>query len=146
GRPVLEEAAAVIPTIGRLPGIDGKAKMSKSQGNAILLSAQPDEIRQAVRQMYTDPKHLRACDPGTVEGNVVFTYLDAFDEDAATVAELKAQYRRGGLGDMAVKQRLEAVLQALLAPIRERRAVLARDPGYVLDLLREGTRKARAVT
>lgn len=146
GRPVLVEAEAIIPQVGRLPGIDGKAKMSKSQGNAILLSASDDEIRRAVRMMYTDPNHLRASDPGTVEGNVVFTYLDAFDDDQAGVADLKARYRRGGLGDIAVKQRLEAILQELLAPIRERRAAYARDPAYVMDVLREGTTKARAVT
>lgn len=146
GRAVLTEAEAVIPKVGRLPGIDGKAKMSKSQGNAIALSASPDDIRRAVHLMYTDPKHLRAGDPGAVEGNVVFTYLDAFDADQIGVAELKAHYRRGGLGDSAVKQRLEAVLQGLLAPIRERRAECARYPDYVLDVLREGTMKARAVT
>jgi len=146
GRAVLTEAEAVIPKVGRLPGIDGKAKMSKSQGNAIALSASPDDIRRAVHLMYTDPKHLRAGDPGAVEGNVVFTYLDAFDADQTAVAELKAHYRRGGLGDSAVKQRLEAVLQGLLAPIRERRAECARYPDYVLDVLREGTMKARAVT
>jgi tryptophanyl-tRNA synthetase len=146
GRSVLVEAEAVIPKIGRLPGIDGKAKMSKSQGNALPLSASPDDIKRAVHQMYTDPNHLRASDPGTVEGNVVFTWLDAFDADEAGVAELKTHYRRGGLGDVAVKQRLEAVLQELLAPIRERRAECARDPDYVLDVLREGTRQARAVT
>jgi tryptophanyl-tRNA synthetase len=146
GRAVLTEAEAVIPKVGRLPGIDGKAKMSKSQGNAIALSASPDDIRRAVHLMYTDPKHLRAGDPGVVEGNVVFTYLDAFDADETAVAELKAHYRRGGLGDSAVKQRLEAVLQGLLAPIRERRAECARYPDYVLDILREGTMKARAVT
>ena len=146
GRDVLVEAQAVIPRVGRLPGIDGKAKMSKSQGNTILLSATPDEIRQAVRQMYTDPDHLRASDPGKVEGNVVFTYLDAFDDDESAVTELKAQYRRGGLGDMAVKRRLESILQELLAPIRERRSAYARDPEYALDLLRTGTTKAKAVT
>lgn len=146
GRAVLVEADAVIPKVGRLPGIDGKAKMSKSQGNAILLSSSPDEIKRAVHMMYTDPNHLRASAPGTVEGNVVFTYLDAFDSDEATVAELKAHYRRGGLGDVAVKQRLEALLQNLLAPIRERRAALARDPDTVLDVLREGTTKAHAIT
>jgi tryptophanyl-tRNA synthetase len=146
GRDVLVEAEAVIPRIGRLPGIDGKSKMSKSQGNAISLSASSDEIRQAVHRMYTDPGHLRASDPGTVEGNVVFTYLDAFDEDESAVAELKEQYRRGGLGDMAVKRRLEAILQELLAPIRERRSAYARDMTYVLDILRTGTSKARAVT
>ena len=96
--------------------------------------------------MYTDPNHLRASDPGTVEGNVAFTYLDAFDEDRAAVTELKARYRRGGLGDMAVKRRLEAILKDLLAPIRERRAFFARNPEDVLDILREGSRTARAVT
>jgi len=145
GRNVLVEAEALIPRFGRLPGIDGKAKMSKSQGNAILLSAEAAAIREAVHRMYTDPKHLCASDPGTVEGNVVFTYLDAFDENEADVAELKARYRRGGLGDMAVKRRLEAIL-LLLAPIRERRAVYARKPEYLLDVLREGTKKARTIT
>jgi tryptophanyl-tRNA synthetase len=146
GWTVLVEAQALIPKVGRLPGIDGKAKMSKSQGNAIPLSASPDEIGSAVHRMYTDPNHLRASDPGTVEGNVVFTYLDAFDPDDAAVAGLKAHYRRGGLGDMAVKRRLEAVLQALLAPVRERRAELARRPDDVLAVLRDGTARARAVT
>jgi len=146
GRNILPEARALIPPVGRLPGIDGKGKMSKSQGNALPLSSTPDEIRNAVRRMYTDPNHLRTCDPGTVEGNVVFTYLDAFDEDKAAVEELKAQYRRGGLADSIVKRRLEDVLQTLLAPIRERRAALAREPGYVLDLLRAGTLAARERT
>jgi len=144
GHNVLVEAEALIPRVGRLPGIDGKAKMSKSQGNAILL--EPEAIREAVHRMYTDPNHIRASDPGTVEGNVVFTYLDAFDENEADLAELKTRYRRGGLGDMTVKRRLEAILQGLLAPIRERRAAYAGKPGYVLDVLQEGTKKARAVT
>jgi tryptophanyl-tRNA synthetase len=144
--PVLIEAQALIPTMGRLPGVDGKAKMSKSQGNSIPLSSSPDAIRDAVKRMYTDPNHLRASDPGTVEGNMVFTYLDAFDEDAVTVERLKAEYRAGGLGDMVVKRRLEEQLQALIAPMRERREQLARDPGYVFDLLRAGTERAKAVT
>ena len=97
GAAILPEAEAVIPTSGRLPGIDGKAKMSKSGGNAIPLSAAPDAISAAVRAMFTDPGHLRVEDPGEVEGNVVFAYLDAFDEDTAAVADLKARYRRGGL-------------------------------------------------
>jgi tryptophanyl-tRNA synthetase len=146
GRDVLPQAQALIPPVGRLPGVDGKAKMSKSQGNAILLSATPDQIRDAVRRMYTDPNHLRASDPGMIEGNVVFTYLDAFDEDHATVEELKAHYRRGGLGDAVVKRRLEDILQALLAPIRERRAAWARNTGDVLDILRTGTQVARETT
>ncbi|WFU03608.1 tryptophan--tRNA ligase [Rhizobium sp. CB3171] len=146
GREVLPEAEAMIPTVGRLPGVDGKAKMSKSQGNAIPLSVSPDDIRQAVRRMYTDPAHLRAADPGKVEGNVVFTYLDAFAEDRTFVEELKERYRRGGLGDMVVKQHLEDILQALLAPIRERRAHYAADPGYTLEVLRQGTLRARQRT
>jgi tryptophanyl-tRNA synthetase len=146
GRDVLPEARALIPAVGRLPGVDGKAKMSKSQGNAIPLSASPDEISSAVRRMFTDPDHLRAADPGKIEGNVVFTYLDAFDEDQAAVEAFKVHYRRGGLGDTEVKRRLNDVLQALMAPIRERRAVLARDPGYVLSVLRQGTLRARRRT
>ena len=146
GRNVLPEARALIAEVGRLPGVDGKAKMSKSQGNAILLSASPDDIRNAVRRMYTDPAHLCATDPGKVEGNVVFTYLDAFDEDRPAVEELKARYRKGGLGDVAVKRRLEDLLQDVLAPIRVRREQFGRDPGFVIDMLRQGTRTARERT
>src|SRR3984893_11265762 len=146
GRVILPEAKAVIPQAGRLPGVDGKAKMSKSGGNAIALSASPDEIAAAVTAMFTDPNHLRVEDPGHVEGNVVFTYLDAFDEDSTTLEELKAQYRRGGLGDSKIKRRLEDLLQALIGPIRERRAQLAQDPANVLDVIRSGTEKARSRT
>ncbi len=112
GRPLLPEAEAIIPRAGRLPGVDGRAKMSKSAGNAIALSASPDDISAAVRAMFTDPDHLRITDPGKVEGNVVFTYLDAFDDDHDAVEELKARYRHGGLGDATVKRRLDDVLQA----------------------------------
>ena len=146
GRRVLPEAQALIPPAGRLPGADGKTKMSKSSGNAIALSASPEQITLAVRSMFTDPDHLRIEDPGRVEGNVVFTYLDAFDEDSAALQELKAQYRHGGLGDSKIKRRLEDILQALLAPIRERRAHLSADPGYVLDVIRVGTGKAQRRT
>jgi tryptophanyl-tRNA synthetase len=146
GRAILPEAHAVIPQIGRLPGVDGKAKMSKSGGNAIVLSASPDEIKAAVKAMFTDPNHLRVEDPGCVEGNIVFTYLDAFDDDRTGLEELKTQYRRGGLGDSRIKRRLEDLLQALIAPIRQRRAQLARDPAYVLDAIRSGTEKARRRT
>jgi tryptophanyl-tRNA synthetase len=146
GQDVLPEARALIPRIGRLPGIDGKSKMSKSQGNSIPLSATPDEISEAVRRMFTDPNHLRSADPGRVEGNVVFTYLDAFDEDQAAVDALKEHYRRGGLGDMVVKHRLNDILQATLAPIRARREALARDPRYVLGILRQGTASGRHET
>lgn len=146
GHDLLPEARALIPRVGRLPGVDGKAKMSKSQGNAIPLSSSDADIAAAVRRMYTDPDHLRASDPGRVEGNVVFTYLDAFDDDPDAVEDLKAHYRRGGLGDVAVKRRLEDALKTLLEPIRDRRAAFARDPGLVMDILRTGTRKARLLT
>ena len=146
GVDVLPEARALISRIGRLPGIDGKGKMSKSQGNAIPLSATADEIRESVRRMFTDPNHIKASDPGSIEGNVVFAYLDAFDEDHVAVEDLKARYIRGGLGDSLVKKRLEDVLQALLAPIRERRRALARDPGHVLHVVKRGTARAREVT
>lgn len=146
GRTLLPEAKALVPPLGRLPGVDGKAKMSKSQGNAIPLSASDGDIAAAVQRMYTDPNHLRASDPGRVEGNVVFTYLDAFDPEAEAVAELKAHYRRGGLGDMALKQRLTGILQSTIAPIRERRAALSRDLGWVMDILRTGVRRGREIT
>lgn len=146
GRAVLPEAKALIPATGRLPGVDGKAKMSKSQGNAISLSATDAEIAAAVQRMYTDPNHLRASDPGQVEGNVVFTYLDAFDPDAEAVAELKTTYRRGGLGDMVLKRRLTGILQAIVAPIRERRSKLAADPDTIMDILRSGAERGRQIT
>lgn len=146
GGEVLVEARALIPPIGRLPGIDGKAKMGKSQGNAISLSAGPDEICAAVQAMFIDPGHLRASDPGQVEGNVVFTYLDAFDDAPDEVAELKNRYRRGGLGDAVLKRRLEDKLQSVITPIRQRRSRLMADRGYLYRILREGTETARAVT
>lgn len=146
GRTLLPEAKALVPPLGRLPGVDGKAKMSKSQGNAIPLSASDADIAAAVQRMYTDPNHLRASDPGRVEGNVVFTYLDAFDPEMEAVAELKGQYRRGGLGDMALKQRLTGILQSTIAPIRERRAALSRDLDWVMDILRTGVRRGREIT
>jgi len=146
GRDVLPEAKAVVPALGRLPGVDGVAKMSKSLGNAICLSASAEEIKRAVRRMYTDPNHLKVSDPGRVEGNVVFTYLDAFDEDKEAVEDLKQHYRRGGLGDTTLKERLEFVLEALIAPIRARRAVLAQRPGDVFDVIKSGTATSRAVT
>jgi tryptophanyl-tRNA synthetase len=142
-REVLVEAKALVPAVGRLPGVDGKAKMSKSLGNAINLSATLDEISAAVRKIYTDPLHLRVQDPGHLEGNVAFTYLDAFDPDHAGLAELKAHYLRGGLADSLVKKRLEDILQELLAPIRERRRQLEQDRGHVLQLLKAGTATAR---
>ena len=137
----------------RLPGTDGKAKMSKSIGNCIYLSDCEKDVHDKVFDMYTDPGHLRATDPGKVEGNTVFTYLDAFAEDAdfekfnspyANLDEMKAHYRKGGLGDVAVKKFLNAVMQELLGPIRARRQEYAQDLPFVIDLLKKGTEQARA--
>jgi tryptophanyl-tRNA synthetase len=145
GCELLVETQALVPEIGRLPGIDGKTKMSKSLRNTINLNATPDEIRTAVKQVYTDPLHLRVEDPGHLEGNVAFIYLDAFDPDQAGLAAMKEHYVRGGLGDRVVKARLETCLQEFIAPIRARRRELEQDRGYVLQLLKEGTLKAREV-
>ena len=137
----------------RVPGIDGKAKMSKSLGNCIYLADKPEDIRTKVMGMFTDPNHLQVSDPGQTEGNPVFMYLDAFcnDEhfakylpDYANLDELKAHYQRGGLGDVKVKKFLNNVLQETLEPIRNRREELEKDPGYVMDVLRQGTQAAQA--
>ncbi|MBS3904348.1 MAG: tryptophan--tRNA ligase [Simkania sp.] len=142
---VLVEAEAMIPPVARLPGIDGKAKMSKSLGNAIYLSDAADVVTKKVKGMYTDPNHLRVEDPGQVEGNPVFTYLDAFDPDQEKLREMKEHYQRGGLGDSVVKKRLTEVLQAELEPIRQKRAIFAKDLGAVMEILRQGTKKAYEV-
>lgn len=140
---VLVEPEAVVPAVARLPGIDGKAKMGKSLGNAIFLSDSADDVAKKVKGMYTDPGHLRVEDPGKVEGNPVFTYLDAFGKDKAKIEELKAHYQRGGLGDSIVKRYLLEVLQEFLEPIRLKRKEFERDPVEVMRLLEEGTAKAR---
>jgi tryptophanyl-tRNA synthetase len=145
GGPVLVEPEALLGAVSRLPGTDGDAKMSKSLGNVINLSDPADAVARKVRGMFTDPRHLRVEDPGTVEGNPVFAYLDAFDPEPAAVAALKARYRAGGLGDVVVKARLTEVLDALLTPIRRRRAEWAQDLGEVGRLLDEGTARGRAV-
>lgn len=142
---VLVETEAVLSDAPRLPGTDGKEKMSKSLGNVISLSDSADEVCQKVKTMYTDPNHLRVEDPGTVEGNPVFAYLDAFDPDKEALEVMKDHYRRGGLGDVKVKKRLQEVLSAELDPIRARREEFAKDPGAVMQMLREGTEAARKV-
>jgi tryptophanyl-tRNA synthetase len=144
GRSVLPECLALLSATPRLPGIDGR-KASKSLGNAIPLVASDDEIRRLVHTMYTDPGHVRASDAGRVEGNVVFAYLEAFDPDQAAVAELETQYRHGGLGDVTLKRRLTEILQALIAPIRARRALYASDPAAVLEIIRAGSHRSRAI-
>jgi len=142
---LLVEPEALVSRVSRLPGIDGRSKMSKSLGNAIHLSDPPDVVRHKVMRMYTDPRHAKIDEPGEVEGNVVFTYLDAFETDAGALDSLKARYRAGGLGDVAVKHHLIEVLERLLAPIRLRRQELARDPDLVMRVLREGTERGRAL-
>ncbi len=138
----------------RLPGLDGKAKMSKSLGNCIYLSDEPEEIRKKIMSMYTDPNHLRVEDPGNTKDNPVFIYLDAFckDEDFAeflpeykNLDELKAHYERGGLGDVKVKKFLNNVIQRELAPIRERRKLWEQKTSEVYEILRKGTFEAKEV-
>ena len=153
--PVLVEPEIMLPenlTARRLPGTDGKEKMSKSLGNCIYLSDSADEVWQKVRSMYTDPTHLNVSDPGHVEGNAVFTYLDAFSTDAhfaqywseyQNLDELKDHYRRGGLGDMKCKKFLNQVLNEFLEPMRQRRHELEKDIPEVYNILRRGTEKAR---
>ena len=144
--PILRHCKALLSDVSRLPGIDGNAKMSKSLGNTLTLSASEEEIHRAVSAMYTDPNHLRVADPGQIEGNVVFTYLDAFHTDKTFVTEMKAHYQRGGLGDRQCKNELETCLQELLAPIRERRATYIQDKGMLLTLLRRGSELAHELT
>lgn len=146
GRSLLPHSKAMLSNTTRLPGIDGRAKASKSLGNAIALGSTAQELKDAVMAMYTDPGHLRVSDPGKVEGNVVFAHLDAFDPDKEEVEYLKTRYRAGGLGDMPLKRRLLEVLEKELAPIRERRFEAAARPDVLMDILREGTRSAIART
>ena len=162
--PVLVEPEILLPeeqACLRLPGTDGKAKMSKSLGNCIYLSDSAEEVNKKVKGMFTDPNHLQVCDPGNVECNTVFTYLDAFcrDEhfekfgscfvgkkvsfDFHTLDEVKAQYRAGGLGDMMIKNFLAAVLNDTLEPIRERRKALEQNIPYVYEILRQGSEIAQ---
>lgn len=138
----------------RLPGIDGKAKMSKSLNNCIYLSDSAEEVRQKVMSMYTDPDHIQVSDPGKIEGNCVFIYLDAFCKpehfekylpDYQNLEELKAHYQRGGLGDVKVKRFLNAILEEELAPIRERRKELEKRIPEIYDILKEGSKRAREV-
>lgn len=142
---VLVEPQALIAKTARLMGTDGANKMSKSLGNAIFLADSVDTIKKKVMSMYTDPQHIRVEDPGRVEGNMVFAYLDIFDPNQQEVAELKERYQKGGLGDVVLKRRLIDVLEALLGPIRKRREEFAKDPAYVKKVLMEGTKKTLAV-
>ncbi len=153
----LVEPKAVLPdneNSYRLVGTDGKAKMSKSLNNCIYLSDEPEEIKQKVFSMYTDPDHIHVQDPGKVEGNTVFTYLDVFSRpehfekylpEYKSLEELKAHYSRGGLGDMKIKKFLNEILQEFISPIRERRKEFAKNPDAIMKILYDGTMKARKV-
>jgi tryptophanyl-tRNA synthetase len=145
GADVLVEPQPLLTPFGRLPGLDGDKKMSKSLGNTIHLSDNADEVKKKVMKMYTDPKRVRADVPGTVEGNPVFVYHDAFNPNTAEVEDLKERYRAGKVGDVEVKSKLAAALNAHLDPIRERRAAVLARPDYLKELLFQGSRRARAV-
>jgi tryptophanyl-tRNA synthetase len=141
---IFVEPQALLTPTPRLPGLDNR-KMSKSYGNTIDLSDTADTVVQKVRQMYTDPKRVRADIPGTVEGNPVFVYHDAFNPNREEVDDLKSRYRAGRVGDVEVKTKLAAALNARLDPIRERRAAVLARPGYLRDVVIDGSRRARAV-
>jgi tryptophanyl-tRNA synthetase len=145
GTDVLVEPQPLLTSFARLPGLDGDKKMSKSLGNTIHLSDTADEVKKKVMRMYTDPKRVRADIPGTVEGNPVFTYHDAFNPNAAEVEDLKARYRAGTVGDVEVKTKLANALNAHLDPIRERRAAVLAKPDRLREILMEGSRRAQRV-
>ncbi|MDN2453927.1 tryptophan--tRNA ligase [Lactobacillus sp. UCMA15818] len=144
---VLVEPEGVFPEkgAGRLPGLDGNAKMSKSLNNCIYLSDDADTLKKKVMSMYTDPTHIHVEDPGKIDGNMVFTYLDIFDKDKEKVEQLKQEYQAGGLGDVKIKRYLNEVLETKFGPIRERRAEFAKDIPAVYDILKEGSARANAV-
>lgn len=153
----LVEPEALLPQNSacmRLPGTDGKAKMSKSLGNCIYLADSPEDVRQKIMSMFTDPLHLQVSDPGHIEGNTVFTYLDAFCEDRhfaeylpdyANLDELKEHYQKGGLGDVKIKKFLNSIIQEELTPVRKRRKEYEKDISAVYDILKSGSEQARAI-
>jgi tryptophanyl-tRNA synthetase len=142
---VLVEPQPLLTSVSRLPGLDGDKKMSKSLGNTIELSDTADDVKKKVMRMYTDPKRVRADIPGTVEGNPVFTYHDAFNTNKEEVEDLKARYRAGKVGDVEVKTKLAAALNAHLEPIRQRRAAVLAKPDRLKEILYEGSKRAGAV-
>lgn len=142
---VLVETKGVLSTHTRLAGLDGKAKMSKSLGNCIYIGDDADTLKKKVMSMFTDPDHIRVEDPGKIEGNMVFAYLDVFGEDKTAIEEMKAHYQRGGLGDMKVKRYLLEVLEAKFAPMRNKRIALANDKATVMEMIRKGSIEAQEV-
>jgi tryptophanyl-tRNA synthetase len=147
GKDVFPEPKALIGRVGKLVGTDGSPKMSKSIGNTIFLSESESEVERKVMGMYTDPKRIRATDPGTVEGNPVFTYLDTFgtEADAAAIADFKQRYTEGKVGDIEVKRYLVGVMNRFLAPIRERRKVYEDNPALIGEILKRGAEKVRSI-
>jgi tryptophanyl-tRNA synthetase len=143
GTECLKESRALVGSVGRLVGTDGKSKASKSLNNAIFLSDPADTIRDKVFSMFTDPEHLKISDPGKIEGNAVFAYLDAFCEGKEELDSLKNQYKKGGLGDIALKSFLNDILQKILQPLREKRESLSEK--YLLNICLAGTEKAKSV-
>ena len=143
-RPLFPEPEALLSTAPRLPGTDNRT-MHSSYGNAILLRDTPEETTRKVMGMYTDPTRIHPTDPGHVEGNPLFTYLDLFDPQPEQVAELKARYQAGTVGDVAVKQHLAKVLNQYLSPLREKRAEIAKNKDALLDMLYDGSRRARSI-
>ncbi|NOI68028.1 tryptophan--tRNA ligase [Vibrio sp. 99-8-1] len=143
---ILNECQPLLSKASRLPSTDGKNKMSKSMGNTINLGASEKEIHMAVKSMYTDPGHLRVDDPGNVEGNVVFTYLDAFCQDRDYVTQLKERYQQGGLGDGTTKKILEECLQELLRPIRNNRKMYLNDKAQLIEILQKGSQSSQIKT
>lgn len=144
---VLVEPEIVLPpkNMGRLIGIDGSGKMSKSLNNGIYLSDSKEKVKEKIMKMYTDPNHIKVSDPGKVEGNVVFTYLDIFDKNKEELEELKKQYQKGGLGDVKLKLRLNEIMQEILEPIRNKRKEFEKDKDKVYEILKKGSEEARKI-
>ena len=142
---ILRECKPLLSKVTRLPGIDGQEKMGKSLNNAIYLKDSSEIIKEKIMNMFTDPNHLRVEDPGNVEVNTVFKYLDAFDPDLQELQEWKEHYKKGGLGDMKVKRRLNDIMQQTLEPIRERRLMFEKDKAEVLNMLKKGSESARPI-
>ncbi len=143
GKNIFPEPKGLIGRVGKLPGTDGNPKMGKSLGNVIYLSDSEEEVKRKVMDMYTDPKRIHPTDPGTVEGNPVFVYHDAFNDDKSEVEDLKRRYKEGKVGDVEVKEKLAKALNRFLDPVRARRAEFERDPGLVDKILQEGSEKVR---
>lgn len=143
--PIFKKTEAILSDVGRLSGIDGRGKMSKTLNNAIYLSDSSDEVKRKIMMMYTDPSHIHISDPGKIKGNIVFEYLDAFDSDREGVKNLKKRYQKGGVGDVEVKKRLFSVLEEFLTPIRSRRAIIVKNPKKIHNILKIGTINARKI-